>query len=208
MNANAPLWIGQPVTTLDLDGFITVLEGMDNEIEAAKDLLQQKRTNAREAVTERNQDLAQVDNLARGLHKASPEKLSDYDIKLPKTPVATELPVKAIIKSIADDDDGIGFKITVKSQGRNVTTWEVQRGEIVPATTPGGGGMPIPGPGTPAGGSPGTTVLQPPYPFLRTTKKSIFVDDDVETGVRYFYRLRGTNSKGEGEWSEPVSAVQ
>jgi hypothetical protein len=207
MNDNAPLWVGQPVTTLDLDGFITVLEGLDNEIEAAKDLLQQKRTNAREAVTNLNKDLAQVDNLARGLHKSTPEKLSDYDIKLPKTPVATALPVKAIIKSIADDDDGIGFKITVQSQGRNVTTWEVQRGEIVPATNT-GGGMPPANPGTPASGSPSATVLQPPYPFLRTTKKLVFVDDDVETGVRYFYRLRGTNSKGAGEWSEPVSAVQ
>jgi hypothetical protein len=26
MNDNAPLWMGQPVTTLDLDGFITALE--------------------------------------------------------------------------------------------------------------------------------------------------------------------------------------
>jgi len=59
-----------------------------------------------------------------------------------------------------------------------------------------------------AGGSPGTTVLQPPYPFLKSTKKLVYVDDDVEAGVRYFYRVRAVNATGAGAWSEPVSAVQ
>ena len=52
------------------------------------------------------------------------------------------------------------------------------------------------------------TVLQPPYPFLKSTKKLLFVDDDVEAGVRYFYRVRGVNATGAGAWSEPVSRVQ
>ena len=39
-------------------------------------------------------------------------------------------------------------------------------------------------------------------------RKLSFVDDDVEKGTRYFYRFRGLNSNGSGEWSEPVSRVQ
>ena len=52
------------------------------------------------------------------------------------------------------------------------------------------------------------TVLQPPYPFLRSNEKLQIVDDDVVSGNRYFYRARGVNATGPGEWSEPVSAVQ
>lgn len=203
MNNNVAAWTGQPVTTLDIDGHILTLQTLDNEIETAKDILQQKRANARQAVTDKQVNLDQIDNLARGIHSSNPEKLNEYDIKSRKEPVALEVPVKAIIKTITDDDDGIGFKIFLQSQGANVTTWEVQRGQIAPATNPGGG---TPTPGTPASGA--ATVLQPPYPFLRTTKKLVFVDDDVVAGVRYFYRVRGVNSKGPGEWSEPVSAVQ
>lgn len=205
MTNNSALWTGQPVTTLDIDGHINNLQTLDTEIEAAKDLLQQKRADARQAVTDKQENLDQVDNLARGIHASNPTKLNEYDIKQRKEPVAAEVPAKAVIISITDDDDGIGFKISLQSQGKNVSDWQVQRGEIVPATNS-GGGMPMPGPGTPASGA--TTVLQPPYPFLRTTKKLVFVDDDVVAGVRYFYRVRGTNSKGPGEWSEPVSAVQ
>ncbi|HRH48838.1 MAG TPA: fibronectin type III domain-containing protein [Panacibacter sp.] len=51
-------------------------------------------------------------------------------------------------------------------------------------------------------------VLQPPYSHYKTTKKLTFTDDDVKRGQRYFYRVRGLDRNGYGEWSEPVSRVQ
>jgi hypothetical protein len=52
----------------------------------------------------------------------------------------------------------------------------------------------------------GNTI--PAFTHLLSTKKSKIVDDDVIKGTRYFYRYRGINSNGNGEWSEPVSRVQ
>ena len=37
---------------------------------------------------------------------------------------------------------------------------------------------------------------------------ALVVDDDVVSGSRYFYRVRGVNTSGPGPWSEPVNAVQ
>ncbi|MBK8549896.1 MAG: fibronectin type III domain-containing protein [Ignavibacteria bacterium] len=44
-------------------------------------------------------------------------------------------------------------------------------------------------------------------PFKITTKTT-FVDDDVEKGIRYFYRVQAFNSNGSGPVSEAVSRIQ
>ncbi len=209
IGTNQAAWTaaGHPDTPLTVQAEIDALDTADNEIEALKDQLAQKQVTSRTLAGDKDDAAEILEKRAISIHATEPGKLSEYNISLPSTGQERPLPQKAIIKSVTDDDDGIGFKIAIQSQGKNVDTWEVQRGEIVPATNPGGGmPMPTPGPGLPSSGA--TTVLQPPYPFLRTTKKILFVDDDVEAGVRYFYRVRGVNSKGAGEWSEPVSAVQ
>ncbi|MCL5028927.1 MAG: hypothetical protein M1480_07895, partial [Bacteroidetes bacterium] len=38
----------------------------------------------------------------------------------------------------------------------------------------------------------------PEMKFFKATKKAAFVDDDVVKGVRYFYRVRATNTAGAG----------
>jgi hypothetical protein len=211
IGTNQAAWTaaGHPDTPLTVQAEIDALDTADSEIEALKDQLAQKQAASRTLGGGKNDAAEVLEKRAISIHATEPGKLSEYNISVPSTGQERPLPQKAIIKSVADDDDGIGFKIALQSQGKNVDTWEVQRGEIVPATrTDGGIPMAAPGPGTPGTGSSSATVLQTPYPFLRTTKKLVFVDDDVESGVRYFYRVRGVNSKGAGEWSEPVSAVQ
>lgn len=53
-----------------------------------------------------------------------------------------------------------------------------------------------------------TGITIPAFTHLVTVRKTKYTDDDVAKGTRYFYRIRGINSKGAGEWSEPVSRVQ
>ncbi len=196
----------QPDTPLSVQAEIDLLDTADSEIETLKDQLKQKQESSRILATNKNDAAEIITKRAIAIHATDTGKLVEYNIAVPSGPgAARPLPLKAIIKSVTDDDDGIGFKIAMQSQAGNVDFWEIERGQIVPATNP-GGGMPMPGPGTPASGA--TTVLQPPYPFLKSTKKLVYVDDDVDAGVRYFYRVRGVNSTGAGAWSEPVSAVQ
>jgi len=187
MTLNAAQWVGQPIATVDIDNAITDLEGADNAIEAAKDTLQQKRTDGRtEVKTKEDGIYSQAVNLATGIHNSDQVKLNEYDIKLRAPGVPLPIPQKAVIASIKDDDDGIGFKMKVQVLA-DATSYEWQKGEAP---------------------QPNQTSLPTPYPFWRTTTKTTVVDDDVTAGTRYFYRVRGVNSTGPGEWSEPVSHVQ
>lgn len=191
---NAALWVGQPFTPATVQAEIDLLNTTDNEIEAMKDQLAQKQAASRALAANKNSAAGIIEKQAIAIHATTTEKLIEYDITVPSGQrAARALPTKATITSVSDDADGIGFKIAMMAQADIVDFWEIQRGEIVAGT---------------ADDSSGTTVLQPPYPFLKNTKKVVFVDDDVLPGVRYFYRARGVNSTGEGAWSEPVSRVQ
>ncbi len=191
ISKNSAAWLGQPDSSASVQAEIDALTTLDDEIELLKDTLSQKLTQARTLTAQKNIIVKNIEKRAESIHSTEPLKLIDYKITPPGKRKPRPLPAKAVIKKITDDDDGTGFKIFIKGQGRTVETWEVQRGEITTAGTTGT-----------------VTILQPPYPFLRTTTKLVFTDNDVEPGVRYFYRVRGINNKGAGEWSEPVSAVQ
>ncbi len=193
-------------TPVTVQAEIALLDTADSEIELLQDQLKQKQDDSRALAASKNAAAEIIEKRVIAAYATNPGKLVEFNISIPGGPgTARELPLKAVIKSVADDDDGIGFKITMQSQGENVDFWEIERGEIVPATNTGGGMPPMPGTGS---GNSSTTVLQTPYPFLKSTKKLVYVDDDVVAGVRYFYRVRGVNNRGGGEWSEPVSAVQ
>lgn len=189
---NAAAWVGQPDTPATVQAEINLLDTADSQIEALKDQLAQKQAASQVLAASKNDAAVIIEKRAIAIHATTPEKLIEYDITVPSgSKVARPLPVKASIIGVTDDDDGIGFKIAMQGQGEVVDFWEIQRGEIVAATD-----------------TTAATVLQPPYPFLKSTKKLLFVDDDVEAGVRYFYRVRGVNNTGTGAWSEPVSRVQ
>jgi hypothetical protein len=91
-----------------------------------------------------------------------------------------------VIKNIVDDYDGIGFIVELEGL-KEADSYEVQRG---------------------AGATAANVNTIPVFSYLRNVRKLSFVDDDIEKGTRYFYRFRGLNSNGSGEWSEPVSRVQ
>jgi hypothetical protein len=196
ITTNSGDWTGQPDTPLTVQADMDAISTMDGQVDALEDQLSQKRADARALAATLTTKADQTDLRAKGIHATNPNKLQDYNIPIPADPQALPLPEKAIIKKITDDDDGVGFKLIIQPLA-NAEFFEVQRGRI-PADSPFPQPIPTPPP----------TVLQPPYPFLRNTKKLVFVDDDVESGVRYFYRVRGVNTKGPGEWSEPVSGVQ
>ncbi len=183
---NLEKWEGQPDSPDTVQADIKELEDKDLEIENAKDKLQQLRGEAHELSKTKDKKADATEKRAIAIHADDPDKLNEYDIELRKEGETVPVPGKAHIESVEDDVDGEGFIIKI-AQLADADTFEVQRG---------------------VADDPSVKTLEPPYPFLKTTRKLKFTDDDVDSGKRYFYRTRGTNHSGEGEWSEPVSAVQ
>ena len=186
MKKNAEKWTGQPVTAAEIDAEVAALESAGNEVSDAEKLLVQKREAARKLVAAKSVKVEQVHNLAMGIHVVDPEKLNEYGISARKGSSARPVPGKGLIVSIADDSDGIGFVITINVQPE-ADHYEIEKGEAPNVNE---------------------LVLTPPFPFFKTTLKTVIVDDDVKKGVRYFYRVRAINSIGAGGWSESVNRVQ
>jgi fibronectin type 3 domain-containing protein len=186
MVGNTAIWAGQPVTAAQVQAAIDAITAKSDEMDAAEVLLQQKRAEGRNLVEQYSPMVKQVTTLATGLHTTSPEKLGEYGIDLPKTATTIPVPAKAVIASLTDDVDGEGFIITIQPLA-NADTFEVEKGMTAAADI---------------------TTLATPFTYFKTSKKLSFVDDDVLRGKRYFYRVRGLNRNGYGEWSEPVSRVQ
>lgn len=186
MTANPDKWKNQPVSPTDLENYVTQLETASAEIDKAEALLQQKRENGRQLVETLSKKVKQVDSLATGIHADEPVKLNEYGIAAKKAKTSRSVPPKASIKSIVDDSDGEGFVVILKKLP-TADHYEIEKGVSTDNSV---------------------MVLPPPYPFLKTTTKITIVDDDIIKGKRYFYRVRGVNTAGPGEWSEPVSRVQ
>ncbi len=198
MANNAAAWASQTDTPATVQAEIAELENVDNEIELLKDQLKQKQMEARQLADQKRIAAQVIEKKAIGIHATSAGKLVEYNITVAAGPgAARPLPKKALIKSVIDNKDGVGFRIFMQRQGGLVDFWEIERGEIVPTAIASN---------SVTDGA--TTVLQPPYPFLKSTKRLVYIDSKVVANVRYFYRVRGVNATGEGAWSEPVSAVQ
>ena len=180
--ANLTAWAGQPDTPATLEALLQRLRDKDAEIKALEVLLHDKRDEARTLAAEINASADQTERRAGGIHAADTKRLADYNIPVPGASTANrqaaQVPQKAVLRKIADDDDGQGFIVRFDKLD-DAKHYEVERAE--------GDG---------------------PMVFLRTTTKTKFTDDDVKPNVRYHYRVRGVNARGAGEWSEPVSAIQ
>ncbi len=188
VNLNLPKWAGYPaITPVTLQADMDNINDADQEVQAAEDTLAQKLAAARALAETKTLKADQTEERAIGIHAEEKDKLVEYNIPVPGAKQPRPVPLKAVIDSVSNDDDGIGFKLKVKAL-QHADHYEWERGALSPGSA--------------------TTVLQPPYPFLRSNKKLLIVDDDVESGTRYFYRVRGVNNTGAGPWSEPVSAVQ
>jgi len=184
---NGLLWAGQPDTPVTVQADMDAITAANDAIDDAEDVWKQKIADGRQLAKDITKKADETEKRAIGIHATAPNKLIEYNIPLPADPQAVTVPLQAVILSITDDDDGIGFKMKFKPDtSTKVDYWEVERG-VTDANT---------------------LVLAPPFPFLRTTKKLGMVDDDVETGRRHHYRIRGVNTAGPGAWGASVSRVQ
>jgi hypothetical protein len=186
MKDNAEKWQSLPVTIVEMEGYVKKLEEAEARIDTAANELRQARAAGRNLAAEINLKAGQVDSLAEGIHALELVKLSEYGIGTRKGKSSKPVPGKAIISSIADEFNGAGFIVTFIKLA-HADHYEVERGVAPNADD---------------------KVLETPFPFLKSTTKTIVNDDDVEKGKRYFYRVRGVNAAGHGAWSEPVSRVQ
>ncbi len=189
LSANLARWKDQPDTPATLDGLLTQIQQKNQEIKALEVALRERREEARELARTLTAAAEQIERRASGIHATDIERLADYDVPVPGVVPerrAATVPEKAVLRQITDDDDGHGFVLR-HDKLDTADHYELERGHS-PADRP--------------------NERPAALAFLRTTKKLKNVDDDVQTGIRYWYRVRGVNRRGPGEWSEVVSAIQ
>ncbi|MEO6550073.1 MAG: fibronectin type III domain-containing protein [Ferruginibacter sp.] len=183
---NAAKWTNMPVTAAQLQTSTEALIAKDKQLAEAENAVEVLRGESRDLVAHERLLAKQVENLAWGLHQHEPKLLGSYGIAVQRPGTSIPAPGKAMIAGITDDPSGEGFVISILGLA-NAESFEVEKGNCAQADT---------------------MVLAPPYPHFQTTRKLNFSDDEVKRGTRYFYRVRGFNRNGSGEWSEPVSRVQ
>jgi hypothetical protein len=188
---NAASWTGQPDTPATTQAHIDALETADAEILALENQLTQKRTAVKTLVVTKAAVADAIDLRVKGIHATATNKWIEYGLADPNSTTATEsttrpVPEKGVIRNISDDFDGEGFIVEWEKLAKT-DSYEIERGIAANAADV-------------------NTI--PAFTHLVTVRKTKYTDDDVAKGTRYFYRIRGINSKGAGEWSEPVSRVQ
>lgn len=179
-------WANNEVTDADIKTSIDSLAAAEKQIEEIKTLLLQKQAEAKDLKTKAVKLGDKVENFINGYHTDEPQKLIDYGLAPKKQYSKKSSPSTKLTISIQDDTDGEGFILTTSSDP-DADMYEWYKG---------------------LGVDPSKTDVIPIMTLLKTTKKISFVDDDVPKGVRVFYKVRATNNKGDGPWSEPVSRVQ
>ncbi len=188
---NAAAWTGQPDTPATTQAHIDALETADAEILALENQLSQKRTAIKILVAAKAAVADAIDLRVKGIHATAPPKWIEYGLADPTSDAATEsttrpVPDKGVIRNVSDDFDGIGFIVEWEKLAKT-DSYEIERGIAANAADV-------------------NTI--PAFTHLVTVRKIKYTDDDVAKGTRYFYRIRGINTRGAGEWSEPVSRVQ
>ena len=187
MHDNTGDWTGQPVQETDVDSELVELGKRQQAITDAENKLKQANQAGREAAPAGHKMVTQVGNLANGIYANNTGKLTEYGVAIRAVGHSLPAPGKGVISSIINDVDGEGF-ILERTTLVNAGNYEWEK----------------------AAGTDATVLTIDPKLFIhfKTTKKNKFVDDAVLKGVRYFYRERGINAEHNGEWSEPVSALQ
>jgi len=188
---NAASWTGQPDTPATTQAHIDALETADAEILALENQLTQKRTAIKTLVVTKAAVADAIDLRVKGIHATTTTKWIEYGLTDPNSTTATEsttrpVPEKGVIRNVSDDFDGEGF-IAEWEKLAKTDSYEIERGIAANAADV-------------------NTI--PAFTHLVTVRKTKYTDDDVTKGTRYFYRIRGINARGAGEWSEPVSRVQ
>ncbi|MBK8553997.1 MAG: hypothetical protein IPL53_24295 [Ignavibacteria bacterium] len=127
-----------------------------------------------------------LEALATGLHSETPERLTEYNVTPRKKGTSLPKPTKVIIPVLEDDTDGVGFIIYTQADA-DASNYQWFKG---------------------AGSDTKNVSTVPELQPFKITSKISFIDDDVEKGVRYFYKVQAFNAHGAGPMSEAVSRVQ
>jgi hypothetical protein len=186
LTVHAAVWAGQAETVLTIQANIDAIDAMLAGVNSLEDQLSLKRKEARKLDKDLTLVADTVENKAIGFHTAKKELLVDYDIKLRKPAVKKPVPSAVLVPELADDVDGVGFVVSTQVDP-DADKYEYEKG---------------------VGLDPQDLNTIPKMLHFKITSKTIFVDDDVAPGVRYFYRVRAFNATGEGAWSAAVSRVQ
>lgn len=187
MKSNPADWTNTPVKPTDVETMETELEDKGQQVDTAEATASQARHTAMEKNSEAKKMYEQVVNLAYGIYANNPEKLSEYGIKLKRESTKIPPPTAVLSIEIKDDTDGEGFVLSVVQRDEVADSYEWQKGP---------------------GADPKDLNTIPPLQFFKVTSKTTFLDDQIQKGVRYFYRVRAVNRNGQGPWSEPTSQVQ
>lgn len=186
MENNSSLWNGQPETPAKVQTKIEGLEAKGKEMENTEKELKVKIAESHALSRQAEKYADKIENLATGLHNETPEKLTEYDVVLWKKGASIPKPTRVIIPVIEDDTDGVGFIISTQADS-DATNYQWFKG---------------------IGIDPKNTNVVPELQPFKITTKTTFVDDDVEKGVRYFYKVQAFNAHGTGPLSESVSRIQ
>ena len=186
MENNAELWNGLAETPAAVQAKI-------EELIAKEKLTNDSRTNWKIMISESHSlsDSAEkyadkIEAHAIGLHNESPQKLSEYNVVLRRKGTAVPKPTKVIIPVIQDDTDGVGFIISTQPDS-DASNYQWFKGMSEDPKN--------------------ANIIPELHPF-KVTSKTTFVDDEVEKGVRYFYKVQAFNARGTGAMSEAVSRIQ
>ncbi len=184
---NAAAWTGTSITALTVQADIDALTLAKKNVIDTEILLHQLRTQARTASVIGASQADALELKVKGIHSGDTSKWAEYGIDAHENIVNAKpaKPAKGMIKSIIDDSDGIGFIVKGEPLS-DIDVYEWERG-VGTVTDP---------------------KIIPAFVHIATNKKASLLDDEVNAGVRYFYRYRGFNTSGYGEWSEPTSKIQ
>ena len=186
MEKNPETWVGQAVSPDSVQATVNELNKVGNEADDLQKLVSSKLAEARKLTKAAQKEADNITSLTIGLEEGNPVKLIEYGISPRKEKMIKPSPTAAHYIEIIDDIDKEGFNVSTNADP-DASIYEWQKG---------------------ASNDPSITNTIPEMKFFKATKKSSFVDDNVVKGVRYFYRVRATNTAGAGAWSEAVSRVQ
>ena len=187
VTANPDDWTDTGITSVTIQTKITVMELSKKNVLDTDVLLHQNRVDAHKAAVVGTTEADSMELKVKGTYSENHDKWAEYGVDAHDsiTEQKKALPTKGKIKSIKNSTDSKGF-IVQGEPLQNVDSYEWQRGV----------------------GTVADPKIIPAFVHLITVNRANIVDNDVQSGVRYFYRYRGYSTAGFGEWCDPNSSIQ
>jgi hypothetical protein len=179
-------WTGQAESPITIQANINQLDLIQKEITQKETELILKKKEARKIEKNLTPIADGIKTKAIGFHNSEPVELQSYGIKLRKAKEKKAVPDKKLGPVIEEDVDGIGFKISTQFDPL-AEHYEWEKGES---------------------DDPKDLNHIPDLKLFKSTSRISFIDNEIEAGVRYFYRVRAVNRRGKGVWSAVANKIQ